>query len=175
MDPRSIGFVAGTMIGVILVVLLFKFANKDGKIKTEYDERQNAVRGKAYKYALYTEVAAQAVVMWLMMTNIELPIEDYGLVFIAIIIGLTVLAAYCIWKDVYWGLNNNRKRYHIILLVAVILNFFPVVMNIKMGTLMENGKIGMSLFNIVVLAMMAVVHIELVIKAIVDKKADEEG
>ncbi|MBR5765329.1 MAG: hypothetical protein IKX95_00970 [Lachnospiraceae bacterium] len=174
MNPVALGFVTGLMIAVILLVFIFKYVNKDHKLKTEYDERQKAVRGKAYKYAFYTELAAQAVVMWLLMAEIELPIENYALLFTAMMVGCTVLAVYCVWNDVYWGLNSNRKRYNGILIAAVILNALPVVANAMAGTLTENGKIGMPLLNIVVLVMMAIIFVEFLIKKGWDEKADEE-
>ena len=173
MNAVSIGFITGVMIAAVLLVFIFKYANR-GKVRTEYDERQKAVRGKAYRYAFYTVVLSAGAVMWLMMTDINLPIEDYALIFIAIIAGCTVLATYCIWNDVYWGLNNDHRRYHIIFVIAIVLNTFPVVMQALDGSLMENGKLGMPLLNIVVLIMMVIVYGELIIKHVIDKKTGGE-
>ena len=175
MNATSLGFIIGLMIAAVLLVFIFKFANKDGKVKTEYDERQKAVRGKAYRYAFYTETFAQGILMCLFMSDIELPIHDYVLVFIGIILGCLTLAMYCIWNDVYWGLNNNHKRYHIILAFALVLNILPVFFNVIGGTLMDNGKLGMPALNIVVTIMLVIVYIELLIKKIRDKVEDEEG
>ena len=174
MNATSVGFAIGLMIAAVLLVAIFKYANSDGKVRTEYDERQKAVRGKAYRYAFYTEVFAQTIVMWLFMAGIELPIEDYALVFIGIILGCMVLATYCIWNDVYWGLNNNHRRYQLIFAAAVVLNILPVIMNALNGTLIENGKIGMPVFNIIVLVMMVIVYAELLIKKLVGDRNEEE-
>ena len=38
MDYRSLGLVMGIVVGLIICVVLFKFFNKDNKIKTKYDE-----------------------------------------------------------------------------------------------------------------------------------------
>ena len=43
----SIGLAVGIIVGLIICVLLAKFGNKDGAVKSKYDERQEAVRGKA--------------------------------------------------------------------------------------------------------------------------------
>ena len=171
----SLGFVIGLMIAAIALVFIFKYANKDGKVKTEYDERQKAVRGKAYKYAFFTEVFAQCVLMLLFMGGVEIPVENYILIFIAIILGCMVLATYCIWNDVYWGLNNDRKRYYIVFGVALVLNILPVYFNAIGGTLFENGRIGMPLLNIVVIIMMVIILSELLIKKIVEKNSGEEA
>ena len=174
MNATSLGFVTGLMIAAIVLVGIFKYANKDGKVRTEYDERQKAVRGKAYRYSFYAEIFAQVVIMCLLMSDIELPIEDYALLFIGIIFGCTVLAVYCIWNDVYWGLNNDHRRYHIIFAAAIVLNALPIYFGAVGGTLMENGKIGMPLLNIVVLIMMAIVYAELLIKNLMEKRIGGE-
>ncbi len=173
METAGIAFATGLMIAAVIVVCILKYANRDGKVRTEYDERQKAVRGKAYRYAFYTEIISQVVIMWILMMGIELPVEEYALIFIGVILGCIVLCAYCIWHDVYWGMNNDHRRFYIIFVVATILNAFPVVAGALRGTLIENGKIGMPLLNIAVLVMMAAVFIELFIKSMMDKKAEK--
>jgi len=173
MNASSFGFVIGLIVGLILVVCLFKYANKDGKIRTEYDERQKAVRGKAYKYAFYTDIFVQALLMLIFMSDYNLPVENYALVFTGVIIGCIVLAAYCIWNDVYWGLNNNHKRYHAIFVIALILNFLPVYFQAKGGSLFENGKIGMPMLNIAVIIMMVIIYAELLIKKFIDNRSGD--
>ncbi|MCR5301798.1 MAG: hypothetical protein K6E49_05105 [Lachnospiraceae bacterium] len=175
MNATSYGFAVGLIIGLIAIILLFKYANRDGKIKTEYDERQKAVRGKAYKYAFYTVVFAQAILMWFNMTGLDLPVADYVLQFIVIIAGCTVLATYTIWNDVYWGLNNDHKKYQIIFAIAFVLNILPLVMNIIHGSMYEDGKLGMPMLNAVVIIMMVIVFAELLIKRFADKYTDEEA
>ena len=175
MNATSVGFIAGLMIAAIALVFIFRYANKDGKVRTEYDERQKALRGKAYKYAFYAEIFAQLVIMMIFMAGIDVPVEDYALVFSAILFGCIVLATYCIWNDVYWGLNNNHRRYLIVFAIATVLNILPLIGNVRGGTLMENGKIGLPLLNILVLIMMAVICVELLVKKAMDKDTGEEG
>ena len=61
MNGKGAGFVIGLIVGIILVMVLIKMANKDRRIKTEYDERQEKIRGKAYKYAFYTMIYYQVI------------------------------------------------------------------------------------------------------------------
>ena len=162
------------MVAAVIVYFLFRFANKDGKLKTEYDERQKAVRGKAYRYAFYAEIFAQVLIMWLFMSGVKLPVEDYALIFTGIILGCLVLACYSIWNDVYWGLNNDRRKYHIIFILAMALNALPVIGSAAGGSLFVNGRIGLPLLNIIVLVMMMVIYVEMIIKKILDKRADSK-
>ena len=50
----SYGMVFGLMIGLVIAVILLKFANKDHRFKTQYDERQESIKGRGYKYSFYT-------------------------------------------------------------------------------------------------------------------------
>ncbi len=175
MSAKGMGFVVGLIVGLILVVVLFRFANTDKKIKTEYDERQEKVRGKAYKYAFYTALTVQALLCTASICQIEIPIEDYILHFVGILFGCLVLGAYCIWNGVYWGLNNDRKRYGVVFAICIILNLIAVVGPLMSGMLFEeDGKIGIPVLNFLVILMMAVFGIEHIIKSSIDKKADAD-
>ena len=174
MNGMVFGFAFGLMIAAVVCVLIFKFANKDGKVKSEYDERQKTVRGKAYMISFYAEVFAQTALMMFFMSGIELPVENYVLVFAAIILGCTVLAVYCIWNDVYWGLNNDHKKYHIVFVIALIINAFPLIGAYRGGSLKMGGKYGLPMLNLIVIAMMAVVYATLLIKKVKDKETAGE-
>ena len=164
----SIGLAVGIIVGLIICVLLAKFGNKDGAVKSKYDERQEAVRGKAYRYAFYSVMIYEALMLVLEIGQITLPLPSYILHFAGIIVGCIVLAGYCIWKDVYWGLNNNRKRYAVIFLICAALNAIPVVPMITGKTSLDSGWL-----NVIVLIMMAVIGIELIIKEIMDRREAE--
>lgn len=160
------------MIAAVLLVFIFKFANKDHSVKTHYDERQKAVRGKAYRLAFYTAVFYNAALMCFFMSGIETPLENYVLVFIGVVLACTVLAVYCIWNDVYWGLNNDHRRYHVIFAVALVLNILPVYMNARGGSIMDEGRLGIPMLNVVVIAMVIIIYGVMIAKKIRDNGAN---
>ena len=170
---QSGGFVAGIVIGLILVVFLFKFANINHRAKTQYDERQKEIRGQAYQYAFYTLIGFEVLMLLLEVCEIRIPMQNYLLHFAGILIGCIVLACYCIWHDVYWGLNNNRKRYALIFLAAAVLNAIPVIGALMHGGLMEDGVFTAAVLNVMVLIMMAVIGIMLLIKHFADRSEVE--
>ena len=164
---KSAGVAVGIVFGLILAIALIMIANKNRKIKTEYDERQLRVRGDAYRYAFYTVVIWEVFLFILACDEIRLPIPEYVLHFAGILAGVIVLSSYCIWKDAYWGLNNNRKRYGIILVVAALLNALPVFFGLK-------GADGFDFpyVNLLTCIMLLAVGVELLIKHMLDQRAE---
>lgn len=86
------------IFSIALIVLvcwgIFKRANKDHKAKTQYDERQTAVRGKGFMYGFYTMLVFQTILYILETFGITLPIAPFSLGFVGVILGATVLAVY---------------------------------------------------------------------------------
>ena len=164
---KSAGVAVGIVFGLILAIALIMIANKNRKIKTEYDERQLRVRGDAYRYAFYTVVIWEVFLFILACDEIRLPIPEYVLHFAGILAGVIVLSSYCIWKDAYWGLNNNRKRYGIILVVAALLNGLPVFFGLK-------GADGFDFpyVNLLTCIMLLAVGVELLVKHMLDHRAE---
>ena len=169
------GLAVGLMVGLVLVVILLKFANKDKKIKTEYDERQKEIKNKGYVIGFYTTVAMLAVESLWSITGIEFPIPEFAVYFLDIIVGVTTMCAYSIWNGVYCGLNNDKKRYGIIFAIAIALNLIPVINGAIRGDFLSNDPIeSLPIFNIIVLAMFVVLLGVMLIRALVDKTSAGE-
>lgn len=164
---KSAGVTIGILIGLILAVALILIANNNRKFKTQYDERQLRVRGDAYRYAFYSVIICEVILLILAIGEITLPIPEYVLHFGGILIGCLVLSGYCIWKDAYWGLNNNRKRYGIILVVAGLLNALPLFMVLSRGSGSDFPYV-----NLLTCIMLLTVGIELLLKHFLDKRAE---
>ena len=163
----SAGVAVGIFVGLIVAFVMIKLANSNRKVKSEYDERQLRVRGDAYRYAFYTVVIWEAVLIVLAYGDFHLPVPDLALHFAGIIAGVIVLSTICIWKDAYWGLNNNRKRYGIILVVAALLNGLPVFFGLK-------GADGFDCpyVNLLTCIMLLAVGVELLVKHMLDQRAE---
>ena len=164
---KSAGVTFGIIIGLILAIALILISNNNRKIKSEYDERQLRVRGDAYRYAFYTVLICEVILFILAFGEFSLPVPEYVLHFAGILIGCLVLSGYCIWKDAYWGLNNNRKRYGIILVIAGLLNALPLI---SLLTSPQNSDF--PYINVLTCVMLVAVGIELLIKHMIDKRAE---
>ncbi len=171
---RLAGVVTGLIIGLIIAFFFIRMNNTDHKLKTEYDERQQILRGRGYMYAFYGFLAYECVMLSISMAEISLPIPDYILHFGGILIGCTVLGVYCIWNDVYWGLNNNRKRYGFFFVVCAALNAIPVIGSIREGSLVTDGKWNTPVINVMVLLMMLVFGVMLLVKSFIGGRNEED-
>ena len=163
---KTAGVAVGIIVGLIVAAALILIANKNKKIKTEYDERQLRVRGDAYRCAFYTVVVWEAILFVLAFGEFTFPVPTYVLHFAGIILGVMVLSGYCIWKDAYWGLNNNRKRYGVILVVAALLNVIPVLFGLK------EAATDFPYVNLIACVMLLVTGVELLAKHLVDQRAE---
>ena len=170
---RLTGVAAGIIVGLIICAVLFRFANTNKKMKTDYDERQRSIRYLAYKYAFYTVMIYEILMLVLGMGEIKLPVPDYAVHFFGIILGCTVLGVYCVLKDVYWGMNNNRKRYILIFGVAVALNLIPVAASISGGSFITDGQVTAPVINLMVLIMLLALFIAFILKNALDNTVDE--
>ena len=170
---HATGLAFGIVIGLVLAVLLVRFANRNKKYKTEYDERQIRVRGDAYRYAFYTVVIYEAIMFVLGMGEIALPVNGAILYLAGVFLGCIVLCAYCIWKDAYWGLNNNRKRYGVIFVICALLNLIPVIGAFADGSMVQDGMLSTPFINLMVCVMLLIIGVELLVKHIQEKRAEQ--
>ncbi|MCQ2081060.1 MAG: hypothetical protein MJZ11_05335 [Lachnospiraceae bacterium] len=170
---RSVGIAAGFMIGLILAAIIFKFANKDKKMKSQYDERQELVRGKGYKFAFWTFSVCEAVFMIIDMAFPNI-VPLFFAAFASIMIAGIVLALYCIFKGAYWGMNNNRKRYIAVFIAAGLINFMSAIMAIVNGEMVVDGKLEPPSINLMCGIMLVIIGVAIAIDSFRNKKESEE-
>ena len=170
---RAVGVAVGILIGLVIAVLLVRFANKNKKYKTEYDERQLRVRGDAYRYAFYTMAVIEVILFILNLAEVSLPVHDSVLHIACVLIGCIVLCVYSIWKDAYWGINNNRKRYGVVMVACGLLNLIPVVGAFAEGSMVQDGMITGPVINLMVCIMLLLIGFELLLKHILEKRAEQ--
>ena len=180
----TLGVVVGILVTIAAMILIacaiFKLGNKDGRVKTEYDERQKIVIGEGYKFAFWT-LAALLVVL-----QIAVEVEsDFGdtsiiqsslgpLTFALIIVSILVFCVYSIWHGAYWGINNNKRDYIIILAVIGIVNLILGAVAIMRSGLVIDGALSGAFVNLMCGVLMVVVLGAAWIKDMIDKNRDDE-
>ena len=180
----TIGVIVGIIITVAaaigIVLFLLKRGNSDNKVKTEYDERQKIVIGEGYKIAYWT-LAALLVLVQMYKTLAESFGTDYlaktpfGVIaFAMIIISIMVFCVYCIFKGAYWGMNNNKKSYVIIIGGIGILNLIISISSMVRGDFVVDGAISGAVVNLLCAVLMIVVLGAAGLKDIIDAMNDDK-
>lgn len=93
---------------VLILALLFLFLMKFGGKKANYDERQELIRGKGFKYGFLTMMLADGILA-VAMRKIQL--APQWLILTPIFAGLWIFSIYVLWNSAYFAINQKRRKY----------------------------------------------------------------
>ena len=157
-----LGFVVGLVIAAAIVyVLRRRIKQKFGK--TEYDERQKAVRGECYQVAFWTLVGYLAVNgIFSMLTGIVWA-EPFIMSMTGALLAIGVFVVLCIRKDAYFTMNEQPKFYKRLFLVMTPIVAGTGLVSILSGesSFIENGQLTSEVINFEVALMLLAVLIAL--------------
>lgn len=165
-----IGTMCGIFVGLILCAIVFKTGNTNGKMKTEYDERQMAVRGQSYKIGFYSYMIGIAIMVILTLGEVNLPMELPVQFFVLLFVGAIPMCVHSIWNNAYWGLNNKKKYYIALFVVAAAVNVLAAIMAWVQGEMIVDGILTIKFMNLLCGSLFFVIGITLIIKKFVDDK-----
>ena len=165
-------FVIGLAVGLLVVAICVTASKKGDEVKNQFDERQELVRGKGFKYGFFTMMIANAALLVLNILEIPLFSNMEVAMTASIVIGVSVFASYCIWNDGYFALNENRKSLLIMLGLIGTLNLVIGIGNVFAGVIMENGAFTFRSTNLFCALMFIVVFIVMLAKHIKDGKEE---
>ncbi len=169
----KLGILCGVLISIILAVIILWLTKKDRSIKCKYDERQQAVRGKGFKYGFFTlmfyDLAYGLIDEILGRKYFE---NSVGMM-VGIFLGILVYACYCIWHDGYFSLNENPKGVLIAFAIIAVSNFVIFAVNFTNGTVVENGILTIRCTNLLCGIMFVIIFGVLLVKAVCNKKETE--
>ena len=171
MKSMTLGILLGIVVGLILTAIFLKTMNKDGKMKTEYDERQKEARGRAYMFGFYGVVFANALFL-VLSTSFDLKFLGLSLYFIPILVGIIVQVTYSIFHDAYVGLNNNMTRFLVGMTLISAFNIFVGVMACIQGELIVDNKLQGPFINLLCGGIFLILVVELGIKKLYDGKSE---
>lgn len=162
----------GCIVGLILTGCLLMASTKDGKIKRDYDERQQLVRGRGFKYGFFTMMICNGLSVFLFIC-MEKPFMDAATAStVSIIIAIVVYVSYCIWNEGYFSLNENPKKVVVLFLIIGVFNVVAFIGNAVHGNVIQDGVLTFRGINLVCALMVAVVLLVLLLKRINRKRED---
>lgn len=166
------GLAFGIVTALIIAALVWKFIKKS--MKGTFDERQELVRGRGYKYACFSI---------LIMLTLDLLAESFGAfetlpvsrtlaIFIMILAGVMVYALYCIKNDSYFGVGTDARTYRAVMWVVIACNAVSGINGLRSGV-MEGGKLAFGpCASLLFCLAFVIILISLSVK---QRKADEEA
>lgn len=173
MNTEMLWILAGIFVGIIIAFMMFKITNKDGSVKCRYDERQELVRGRGYKYAFFTLILYNVLFAIIDSVSEKRFMDSSIEMFIGVCISIMVYVSYCIWNEGYFSLNQRPKR---ILALFIIIGAYNIILSIgklREGMYIKDGKLTFSASNFICGILMLVLAVVASVKMISNKKEEE--
>lgn len=157
-------FIAGFMLGLLIVLIVFSIARKKLVGCSKYDERQKAIQGVAYKVGFFAMFAYLIINGFVCMEiGNWLPVFDMN--FIGIGVGVVCYAGYAIFKDAYISLNTKPLRFLLFLAFVSVINYICFFENFGINS--DTPEIYLT--NLICAFLLTAVCVMLIIKIIIDK------
>ncbi len=166
------GRLFGAAVGIIVGLLLIFFIKKDGRVRCRYDERQELIRGRGYKYAYYVMIAC-FIVDILFGEVLERFMERSVIGMIYLCIGVIVVSVYGILNDGYFSLNENPKRALAVFLGLFLINLASSLFTIRDGMLITGGRLTDSSLNIFCAVVLLIIILVILIKNVCRRRQEE--
>lgn len=164
----------GVVVGILLAIVIIAICNNNGKVKTDYDERQEAIRGRGYKYGMYTAWILMGLYCVCEISEINLHMEAATIAFAILAISAIVQCSHAVFNDAYFGKNSNAKKFLICFGVIGIIDLICSIQYFVDGQLIVDGMMTWRGITPIVTAMVIIIYVEILIKNIMDKKAEAE-
>ena len=164
-----LGEAVGVLFGLALVFVLVKFMHKDLGMKAKYDERQNAIRGIAYKYSFFTVMIGNAVYM-IFAELINRFFKPEAFVSVIVALGILVYAGYSIFHEAYLGLNETPGRVIISFIIIALINLAGGITQYAKGNVLGDEKVGIMSVNLTCGVLMLLIVFMILIKKCMDKR-----
>lgn len=163
-------FIKGFAIGltsvsifIALCILIGKLMGKSNKCK--YDERQLKERGRAFKAGFVAYAVCIVCAMLLDAYEVTANIEQAYIYFMVLLVPLLVFVLVCIWRDAYFQMGENKKRFFIISVLALVFNVVAFIQTKNPISLIVCALLIIAFLNIIA---------KIIVEHIKEKKAEEE-
>ncbi|MBR3125482.1 MAG: hypothetical protein IKF42_08755 [Mogibacterium sp.] len=141
----STNYAAGLAFGIVTALIIFALIWKFSKklMKGTFDERQELVRGRGYRYACFTMLGLLVLDLLIESFNSfeTLPVPRTLAIFFMILAGVMVYALYCIKNDSYFGVGTDTRTYRAVMWIVIVCNAVSGFSGLKDGA-MDDGKLA---------------------------------
>lgn len=173
-QARITGVALGLLLGLCFVFILLAAGNKRHRLESpQYDERQELERGRGFRYAFFTFLIFDGLMLCLDFTQLISTWASPFLHTCGLFLGVTVYVVYCIWHESYFALNEKPRTLMIIFLVIALLNLGISILHFVNGNLIKDGHFSYCIVNLICFLMFFVLFIAMFLKKkLVSRSAD---
>lgn len=172
------GLAVGIAAALVIFFVIWKFSKKH--MKGQFDERQELVRGRGYKYASFTLLGL--ITLDLLIESLGafdmLPVTRELALFFIILAGVMVYALYCIKNDSYFGVGMDTRTYRAVMWIVIVCNAVSAFSGLRdcamIGGKLVFGPCASLLFVIAFGIIMIMLNIRSKRAAIEEAEEDEE-
>lgn len=172
----STAYYAGVVCGILAVAVIFFFLMKFRKAKgvpdAKYDERQEALRNRGYKFAYVSMVAYLALYVLLDSMEINWCVPGVGII-LGILLSAVVFIIYCIYNDAYFRVSDKPKFYVILFAALGIINIGVGFVVPPLKGIEASPLLGIEDMNFVVGVFTLIIFVNVLVKLHLDKRDDE--
>ncbi len=166
------GLALGILTALIIFAIVWKMFHKKN-MKGQFDERQELVRGRGYKYSCFTMLGL--ITLDLLVESFRgfdsLPVTRELALFVIILAGVMVYALYCINNDSYFGVGTDTRAYRAVMWAVIVCNAVSGVSGLRSGAMVD-GKLAFGpCASLLFTAGFVIIMIALYVKK---SKADKE-
>ncbi len=175
--PLTVGMVLGLLLGLMLVVLLLTVTKKGEDTRCKFDERQELLRGRGFKYGFFAMLISLFVLYILGGMDMISPWLAENQLGVILVVGMVVCICYCIWNDAYFALNENRTMLVVVFIAAGLINLGlgigGIVKSISANAAEHIVSQPFSSMNLLVGIMFVIIAVALLAKKVLKDGKDE--
>lgn len=135
------------LIVFIALVILVRILTKNTSQGIKYDERQNEIIDKGYKYGFYTALFGNMIGFAVLDSSGNLPLGGDFIMICIIFTALSVFVVYSILRGAYFGIGNRWKINSVLMIgLGAVLEIGTISNLLKNG--LTDGKLGFEYIGI---------------------------
>ena len=169
------GVAVGLVVTLVIAALVALIFRKSGAMCHDYDERQQAARGRAFRTAYFT-LAVLIIANGLYVLATDRPwCDGFTAAFIPLCASAAVFAIQCIMRDAYLSVSSRPKSTLVLFSLVGALNIGLGLMNLVQGRILSDNLVTFRSANLVCGAMFIAIIPALLIRVSQQKRADDKS
>lgn len=169
---HSIAYILGMVAGIAMVAvvgIISKVVFKKSLFNCNFDERQELIRGRAFRYGFFVMVFYFFIFGMIADAMGQNIIPQEIVCVLGVSAGIVVFAVYAIWHDAYYALKENPTRFSLLFAALMVLN---LIGGIRRFTDHKMDETAVSV-NLIFAALFFIILAAQLVKMFVNKKDEE--